>query len=234
MRRAYQADVAFGAERVVRSVAYVALACGCRDEPYAWESRGRADRAGQTIAIESAEPGRGANARAPSSSSGPAPSESARGENAPDATKGAESLSGRPFVRCAEGFVSSGDPLRDVTKLGVACGPSTGMTALGDATEGAIAEGGAELVVPLGLVDGRCYRVFAAAESSVSELDAEIVSSRGVALGRDHTEGRVAVVQPDRAMCALAADDASVVVRAKKGVGRAAAWIWSVDSRTGH
>ncbi len=185
----------------------VAALSGCGDRSYPWEAEG--------------------------SGSGPAPLPS----SAPAASVGEEPVEplkprfeGGLFVRCAEELrATSSDPVRDVTRLALACGPSTGMTRVGDGPhEGAVAEGSAEVRLPMSFAEGRCYRLFAVGDPGIEDLSVEIRSSRGTVIASDHREDRIAIVQPDRAVCPPAADEVIVTVLAKKGRGAFALEVWEV------
>ena len=123
------------------------------------------------------------------------------------------------WQRCHEALSAGSDPVRDVTKLVTACGPVTGMDPTGDGlVEGAVAEG-APVTLELPMQRGRCYRVFASADPSVSELDLEVKTSRGTVVATDHSEGRLAIALPDRPFCTSADDAATIHVRARAGSG---------------
>lgn len=93
--------------------------------------------------------------------------------------------------------------------------------------EGAIAEASPPTSFAMKLSNGHCYRLFAAASEGVADLDVEVRSSRDVLLASDHSEGRIAVVQPDRPFCALEDAEANVLVSAKGGHGAFALFVWS-------
>ncbi|NUO47553.1 MAG: hypothetical protein HOV80_01715 [Polyangiaceae bacterium] len=185
----------------------VAMLVGCGDSSYPWEGGG--------------------------SGSGPAPLPS----SAPAASAGEEEgepskprFEGGLFAKCAEGLhATTSDPVRDVTRLALACGPSTGMTRVGDGPhEGAVAEGTAEVRLPMSFEEGHCYRLFAVGDPGIEDLSVEIRSGHGTLIASDHREDRVAIVQPDRAVCAPAADEVIVTVLAKKGRGAFALEVWEV------
>lgn len=135
---------------------------------------------------------------------------------------------GGPWVRCYGNFRLSGDPLKDVTRLSLLCGPANGMRRLSPkAIEGHVAEGGAIVTEKLPLVRGACYRVFAVGGPGIINLDVVMRSSRGVMLATDGSEDAWPIVQPDRPVCALEDDDgASVEISARRGAGRFAAEVW--------
>jgi hypothetical protein len=134
---------------------------------------------------------------------------------------------GGPWVRCYGNFKPSGEPLKDVTRLGLLCGPENGMRRLGDrAIEGTVSEGGAAATSRFAAKRGECYRVFAVAENTVVDLDVSVLSSHGIAVAADHGEDAWPIVQPDRPFCPLDDDTFSVEVTARRGNGRFAAEIW--------
>lgn len=136
---------------------------------------------------------------------------------------------GGPWVRCYGGFHPAGDPVKDVTRLSVLCGPENGMKRLSRAPlEGALTEGGPSVTETFEAHRGECYRVFAVAERSVSDLDVVVRSSRGSAIAADHGEDAWPIVQPDRPFCALEDDRYTLDVSTKHGSGRFAAEVWAL------
>jgi hypothetical protein len=134
---------------------------------------------------------------------------------------------GGPWVRCYGGFHPSGDPVKDVTRLSLLCGPENGMKRLSKKPlEGTVSAGGPSVIESFEARRGECYRVFAVAEAGVADLDVVLRSSRGSAIAADHGEDAWPIVQPDRPVCALEDDRVGVEVSAKRGSGRFAAEIW--------
>lgn len=139
---------------------------------------------------------------------------------------------GGGWVSCAEGLTLSGDPLKDVTRLGLVCGPANGMRRkTQQAIVGVVGEHEPPVVAQLRVARGACYRIFAVADAQVSELDVTVRSSRDVAVAGDHTPGRRAIVQADRPFCTFADDIFSLEVSALHGNGRFAAEVWSLGER---
>jgi hypothetical protein len=142
---------------------------------------------------------------------------------------------GGPWVRCYGGFHPSGDPIKDVTRLSLLCGPENGMKRLSkQPIEGAVSAGGPSVTDVFDARRGECYRVFAVADPGVTDLDVVLRSSRGSAIAADHGEDSWPIVQPDRPVCALEDDRLSVEISAKKGTGRFAAEIWVLRTSSPH
>ena len=136
------------------------------------------------------------------------------------------------WVRCLEGLALSGDPLKDVTRIGLVCGPSNGMRRkTRQALVGVIGENDPPVTATVRVARGACYRAFAVADAQVGELEVTFRSSREVTVARDHGAGRLAVVQPDRPFCSLADDALTMEVKALRGSGRFAAEVWSLGER---
>jgi hypothetical protein len=134
---------------------------------------------------------------------------------------------GGPWVRCYGGFHPSGEPLKDVTRLSILCGPENGMRRLWkEALAGSVRERGPAASQSFQARRGECYRVFAVAEPAVLDLDVAVRSSRGAAVAADHGEDAWPIVQPDRPFCPLEDDRYTVEVTAKRGSGRFAAEVW--------
>lgn len=134
---------------------------------------------------------------------------------------------GGPWVRCYGSFHPSGEPVKDVTRLALLCGPENGMRRLSKAPlEGAVAEGAAAVTSTFEARRGECYRVFAVADAAVTDLDVTVHSSRGAPVAADHGEDAWPVVQPDRPFCPLENDRYTLEITARRGHGRFAAEVW--------
>jgi hypothetical protein len=193
----------------------VLLALGCRNPPRPWD-------------LKDAEP---PTPPTPASSQGPtqvavldaSPDDAGRDDVEP---KNPVRIGG-PWVRCYGNFRASGDPVKDVTRLSILCGPENGMRRLSTrAVEGSVTAGGAPVSESFDARRGDCYRVFAVAEPSVADLDVVVRSSRGSPIAADHGEDGWPIVQPDRPFCALEDDRYTFEVSAKRGGGRFAAEVW--------
>lgn len=140
---------------------------------------------------------------------------------------------GGPWVRCYGGFHPAGDPVKDVTRLSLLCGPVNGMKRLSSSPlEGAVVAGGPAVADGFEARRGECYRIFAVAEAGVADLDVVVRSSRGAAIAADHGEDPWPIVQPDRPFCALEDDHYTVEISAKRGSGRFAAEVWALKLAT--
>ncbi len=210
------------------TLALLALLAGCKAQPHPWDQGDAAAPPPPPVRlVASAEP-------QVLTASPPEPDPNLVGDAAPAAEgedPGPPVRVGGPWVRCYGNFKASGDPVKDVTRLSLLCGPENGMVRLGDKRlEGAVQEGGPSVSTTFEAKRGSCYRVFAVAEAGVVDLDVVVRSSRGAPLAADHGEDGWPIVQPDRPFCALEDDRYTVEVSAKRGAGRFAAETWVLQT----
>jgi len=204
---------------LVRSLSVAVLLSGCEHRSHPWDQPDAAPSLSASPTPPVAPPPLDADADTLAASGSAAP---------PEAPKPPVRVGG-PWVRCYGGFHPSGDPLKDVTRLSMLCGPENGMKRLSTrALEGSVSAGRAGLTEAFEAHRGDCFRVFAVAEPSVADLDVVVRSSREAPIAADHGEGAwpIAIVQPDRPFCALEDDRYTFEVSARKGSGRFAAEVW--------
>lgn len=119
--------------------------------------------------------------------------------------------SGGIFVDCRGGLAVTADAIRDVTRLGLACGPVAGMKATPDGRfEGTLSVGSADLVFPFKLEKGRCYRVFVASESAAAEITVDVMSGHELPIASESTDAGLGLVPATRPLCALGDDTATL------------------------
>jgi hypothetical protein len=146
----------------------------------------------------------------------------------PPSPSGSALESGGIFDACYRGFHPSGDAVKDVTRLGLACGPVTGMhRILETPIAGASSEGSAELDFPVELADRGCYRIFAVSESKDLAFEATIVSSHGLPVASATSKDGWLVVEGDRPFCAIGSDSATIRFGARSGSGRFAVDVYA-------
>lgn len=144
----------------------------------------------------------------------------------PPTVEGPQTRAGGMWANCYDGFTPTGGAVRDVTRLGLICGPVNGMRRLGRTVSGAVtpsepAEHAIEAVA------GGCYRLFASSVG-VEDLELVVTSKDGAEIVRDQMVGAWAVLDPDRPFCTF--DAADLVVRAisSAGDGSYALQVWQL------
>jgi len=133
--------------------------------------------------------------------------------------------------RCTAGIEASGEPLRDVTRLALACGGSTGMRrALGQAATGATGNGPIEL--RLETKKGRCYRAFGSAAPASVELSLSVRTVRGAVVVQDRMQGPLAFLGARAPFCGLEDGEVTIVIEGSQK-GRFALEVWEGPDRRG-
>ena len=136
------------------------------------------------------------------------------------------------WVSCYGGFRPSGEPLRDVTRLGLLCGPPNGLRLVSrEPLQGKVAAGARAASHRFEARRGECYRIFAVASSSIEDLDVVVRSSRGSQLAKDHSEDAWPILDPEGPICTFGDDTFTVAVSARRGSGSYAMQIWALPAR---
>jgi hypothetical protein len=139
---------------------------------------------------------------------------------------------GGMWVSCYGRFQPSGRPAADVTRLGLLCGPSNGMTKLGRTLRGQLAKGSnAPRTHPMKARAGGCYRIFAVAGGDVKNLNLVIRSSRGSRLAGDDSEDNWPIIDPERPFCSFDDGTFRIEVTSAGGAGPYAIEIWQLPPR---
>jgi hypothetical protein len=147
------------------------------------------------------------------------------------AVTAAPSRVGGSWVSCYGGFAPGAEPLADVTRLGLLCGPINGMRRVGG-MQGTI-RAGPRPPKPqhdFKVATGACYRVFAVAADPVVDLDVTVLSSRGSRLVSDNSEDRWPIVEPERPFCSFEDDVFGITLESKSGSGNYALEVWMLPS----
>jgi hypothetical protein len=220
--RVYLVPFAFSLLRLLRLLPVLGLGWfGCERHPHPWDE----PDAGGSRLTETPPPPIASHSRLPQVDGGPGAGELE--------TPALPVRVGGPSQRCYGGFHPSGEPVKDVTRLSLLCGPENGMKRLSASPlEGAVAAGGPPVTEAFEAHRGECYRIFAVAAAGVGDLDVVVRSSRGTAIAADHGEDAWPIVQPDRPFCALEDDRYTVEVSAQRGSGRFAAELWGLKIST--
>jgi hypothetical protein len=134
---------------------------------------------------------------------------------------------GSEWADCHKDVKSTANHTADVAKLGKACEKATKMKAMGKVLTGSQDAEGKPQQFPLKAEAGKCYRVYAAADKGITDLDIAIKDSNGDIAGDDSTDDPTPVVLEDGAVCFKEADAATVIVSVGGGKGKYALQVWS-------
>jgi hypothetical protein len=133
-----------------------------------------------------------------------------------------------PAVACYAGFSPSSSPRVDVVRLGVACGPPSGLVQLAR-TNGTIDEAGRAPVLRWDAERGDCFRLFAVAGAKVEDLAVKIEATDGIDAPSSSSESpsrRWAVLGEEGVFCAPRAGHFTAVFTTHAGSGELAAAVW--------
>lgn len=117
------------------------------------------------------------------------------------------------FERCADGLVSSGRPVADVTRLSLVCGSSLGFSRTREVPfEAALGPSADRATYGVKLVAGSCYRVFAAAEPRGVPVKVAMKSEADLTIASGDTQGGLLALPEASELCTAADVDATLIV----------------------
>ena len=121
----------------------------------------------------------------------------------------------------------SKDVLAEVQKSGKGCADVTKMKPVGAPTKATQADKNPPQQIKIKGAAGKCYRVYAMAETTIKDLDLLLKDSTGAIAAEDSTDDSSPVLLEDGAFCFKEADNAVVVVSVGEGKGTYAVQVWS-------
>jgi hypothetical protein len=133
-------------------------------------------------------------------------------------------FAGGPWQNCYANYRPTTNPMRDVTRLGLLCGPANGMRQSGSVSAGEVDDKSVEQGIDLKA--GDCLRAFAVVDAKVDDFDLEVLDPSGEPLASDRARDRWSVVDREGAICVASAGKYSVRLRPRKGKGAYALTVW--------
>jgi hypothetical protein len=146
----------------------------------------------------------------------------------PASTK-AETKTDPAFASCHNAYKpTSGDQdvAADVAAMAKGCEGTTKMTKLGDTKTGAL-DDKAPVNLPLGVLAGKCYRVYGMSQSTMQDFDIAVIDSTGALVSEDTTDDVSPVIAEDGKVCFKTADAVTLRASAGAGGGKFAIEVWS-------
>jgi hypothetical protein len=122
------------------------------------------------------------------------------------------------WATCYASYRPTSTPRRDVTRLGLLCGPENGLKLVGETIEGDVTEVAVERTVEFDA--GECVRVFSVAEPSAVDFSIEVRDAKGVPVAVSGAPERWSVLLPDGPLCVKEAGRYGLWLRAGRGAGR--------------
>ena len=114
----------------------------------------------------------------------------------------------------------------EVAALAKGCAKTTKMKQIGKTLTGKQGAESKPQSFPFKAQAGKCYRVYAESETTITDLDMAIKDSNGDIAGEDSTDDPSPVVLEDGAVCFKEGDDATVIVSVGSGKGAYSVQIW--------
>jgi hypothetical protein len=132
------------------------------------------------------------------------------------------------WALCHSSFqIKSKDVAAEVQKAGKGCADTTKMKPLGAPTKATQADKNPPQLIKLKAQAGKCYRVYAIADTGIKDLDLLVKDSAGEVGAEDSTDDPSPVLVEDGAFCFKEADNAVIVVSVGEGKGAYAVQIWA-------
>jgi hypothetical protein len=130
-----------------------------------------------------------------------------------------------PAVSCYDGFVPSRSPRVDVVRLGVACGPVSGLVELAK-TGGIVGETARGPTLRWDAERGDCFRIFAVAAEPVQDVKIDVRSKASGVEAHVDVNRRWAVVGEEGLFCAARAGHVEASFATHVGTGELVASVW--------
>jgi hypothetical protein len=145
----------------------------------------------------------------------------------PASTK-AETKTDPAFASCHSSYKPSHDDdvASDVAAMAKGCADSTKMKKLGDTHTGELNDK-APVKLPLGVLAGKCYRMYGVSQSTMQDFDIAVIDSVGALVSEDTTDDVSPVIAEDGKVCFKTADTVTMRASAGAGGGKFAIEVWS-------
>ena len=147
-------------------------------------------------------------------------------ERLPNPMRIVDATRGEAFTSCYRTFQPVGDVLRDLSQMTALCGPPNAMHAVTP-----VLQGRQSATEPLARFTfrgetGRCYRVFAAADRGVADLDMAVLDPDHAVVGHDTNADAFPILNPDGPLCLTRPGAYTLLVSVERGEGRYALQVW--------
>jgi hypothetical protein len=149
-----------------------------------------------------------------------------RGED--KAVEDDEDRAATPWSKCYESFTPSGDPVDDVRRIGLLCGPSNGQKPLSEIRSAPQSENEAvDRYTFTAGGEGKCYRVFGVGDTGVRDLDLQVVGPGGELVAADVAKDAWPVLPPRGPLCLKDRGVYTLEVSVYRGSGKYAVQVWT-------
>lgn len=144
----------------------------------------------------------------------------------PNPMRVADATHGGIFETCYGEFRPSGDAHQDLAQMTELCGPPSSMKAVTEVLVGSQSESDPIARYTFEGETGRCYRIFAAAEGAVQDLDMAVLDPDLAVVGYDTNNDPFPILNPDGPLCLTRPGTYTVLVSVERGEGSYAIQVW--------
>lgn len=164
----------------------------------------------------------------PQSSSGRVVFELERGpaRRLPNPMRVADTTHGGNFESCYASFRPSGDARKDLEQMTSLCGAPNAMKAVTQVLDGQQSESDPIARYTFEGETGRCYRIFAASEGGVQDLDMAVLDPDQAVVGFDTNNDAFPILNPDGPLCLTRPGTYTVLVSVERGAGKYLLQVW--------
>lgn len=144
----------------------------------------------------------------------------------PNPMRVADATHGGVFESCYASFRPSGDAPKDLEQMTSLCGSPNSMKAVTGVLEGQQSESDPIARYTFEGETGRCYRIFAASDGGVSDLDMAVLDPDQAVVGFDTNNDPFPILNPDGPLCLTRPGTYTVLVSVERGAGRYLLQVW--------
>lgn len=144
----------------------------------------------------------------------------------PNPMRVADPTHGGIFESCYGTFRPKGNAQEDLAQMTSLCGAPNAMKPVTAILEGKQAETDPIARYTFEGETGRCYRIFAAADPSVQDLDMAVLDPDQAVVGFDTNEDAFPILNPDGPLCLTRPGSYTVLVSVERGQGAYAIQVW--------
>jgi hypothetical protein len=137
-----------------------------------------------------------------------------------------DSVHGGTFESCYQSFRPTGVVEQDLAQMTSLCGPPNAMKPVTPVLQGTQSQRDTLARYTFHGEMGRCYRIFAASERDVRDLDLALLDPDKNVVGHDTNEDAFPMLNPDGPFCLTRPGVYTVLVSVEKGAGRYALQVW--------
>jgi hypothetical protein len=137
-----------------------------------------------------------------------------------------DSVHGGTFESCYQSFRPTGVVEQDLAQMTSLCGPPNAMKPVTPVIGGTQSQRDSLARFTFRGEMGRCYRIFAASERGVQDLDLAMLDPDKNVVGHDTNQDAFPMLNPDGPFCLTRPGTYTVLVSVEKGAGRYALQVW--------